>query len=60
MEPKHRGAFVISALEVTGAATLAIERDDEEQAEAWVSKSRDVQKTTGWTSDTFLVLPFLA
>jgi len=31
-----------------------------EQAEAWVSKSRDVQKTTGWTSDTFLVLPFLA
>ena len=43
-----------------GLATLAIERDDEEQAEAWVSKSRDVQKTTGWTSDTFLVLPFLA
>ncbi|HEV8436637.1 MAG TPA: tetratricopeptide repeat protein, partial [Methylomirabilota bacterium] len=43
-----------------GLATLAIERDDEPEAEAWLSKSRDVQQTTGWTSDTFLVLPFLA
>jgi adenylate cyclase len=43
-----------------GLATLAIERDDETQAEAWLARSRDVQHTTGWTSDTFLVLPFLA
>ncbi|HEV8472799.1 MAG TPA: adenylate/guanylate cyclase domain-containing protein [Methylomirabilota bacterium] len=43
-----------------GLATLAIERDDEATAEAWLAKSRDIQHTTGWTSDTFLVLPFLA
>ena len=43
-----------------GLATLAIERDDEPQAEAWLSKSREVQRATGWTSETFLVLPFLA
>jgi adenylate cyclase len=43
-----------------GLATLAIERDDEAQAEAWLAKSHEVQQTTGWTSDTFLVLPFLA
>ena len=29
------------------------------EAERWLAKSRDVQETTGWTSDTFLVLPFL-
>jgi class 3 adenylate cyclase/predicted ATPase len=43
-----------------GLATLAIERDDEPQAESWLAKSRQVQHATGWTSDTFLVLPFLA
>jgi class 3 adenylate cyclase/tetratricopeptide (TPR) repeat protein len=43
-----------------GLATLAIERDDEPEAEAWLAKSRDVQHATGWTSDTFQVLPFLA
>ena len=43
-----------------GLATLAIERDDEAEAEAWLAKSHEVQRTTGWTSDTFLVLPFLA
>jgi hypothetical protein len=43
-----------------GLATLAIERDGEAEAEAWIEKSREVQRTTGWTSDTFLVLPFLA
>ncbi len=43
-----------------GLATLAIERDDETEAEAWLAKSHEVQRTTGWTSDTFLVLPFLA
>ena len=42
-----------------GLATLAIERGDEADAEAWLSRSREVQETTGWSSDTFLVLPFL-
>jgi len=42
-----------------GLATLAIERGDEAEAEAWLARSRDVQETTGWSSDTFLVLPFL-
>jgi predicted ATPase/class 3 adenylate cyclase len=43
-----------------GLAMLAIERDAEAEAEAWLAKSREVQQTTGWTSDTFQVLPFLA
>jgi predicted ATPase len=43
-----------------GLATLAIERDDEPEAEAWLAKSREVQQATGWTSETFQVLPFLA
>jgi adenylate cyclase len=42
-----------------GLATLAIERGDEGEAEAWLQRSREVQETTGWSSDTFLVLPFL-
>jgi tetratricopeptide (TPR) repeat protein len=42
-----------------GLATLAIERGDEAEAEAWLTRSRDVQATTGWSTDTFLVLPFL-
>jgi len=42
-----------------GLATLAIEAGDEEEAERWLAKSREVQQATGWTSDTFLVLPFL-
>ncbi|HUF93737.1 MAG TPA: adenylate/guanylate cyclase domain-containing protein [Candidatus Limnocylindria bacterium] len=42
-----------------GLATLAIEAGDEAEAEAWLAKSRSVQEATGWTSDTFLVLPFL-
>ncbi len=42
-----------------GLATVAIERDDAPQAEAWLQKSREIQQATGWTSDTFLVLPFL-
>ena len=42
-----------------GLATLAIERGDEAEAERWLTRSRDVQETTGWSSDTFLVLPFL-
>jgi tetratricopeptide (TPR) repeat protein len=42
-----------------GLATLAIDAGDEAEAERWLAKSRDVQETTGWTSDTFLVLPFL-
>src|SRR5262249_23885519 len=43
-----------------GLATLAIERDDEAEAEAWLAKSRDVQHTTGWTSALLLVLRFPA
>ena len=42
-----------------GLATLAIDAGDEAEAERWLTKSREVQETTGWTSDTFLVLPFL-
>jgi predicted ATPase len=42
-----------------GLATLAIEAGDEAEAERWLNKSREVQHATGWTSDTFLVLPFL-
>ena len=42
-----------------GLATLAIEAGNESEAEQWLTKSRDVQRATGWTSDTFLVLPFL-
>lgn len=42
-----------------GLATLAIEAGDEAAAEQWLAKSREVQQATGWTSDTFLVLPFL-
>jgi len=42
-----------------GLATLAIERGDDAEAEAWLARSRAVQETTGWSSDTFLVLPFL-
>ena len=42
-----------------GLATLAIEAGDEAEAETWLAKSRTVQEATGWTSDTFLVLPFL-
>jgi adenylate cyclase len=42
-----------------GLATLAIDAGNEAEAEQWLAKSREVQETTGWTSDTFLVLPFL-
>ena len=42
-----------------GLATLAIERGDEAEAERWLARSREVQVATGWSSDTFFVLPFL-
>lgn len=42
-----------------GLATLAIERGDETEAEGWLARSRQVQQATGWSADTFLVLPFL-
>ncbi len=42
-----------------GLATLAIEAGNDAEAEAWLTRSRDVQQATGWTSETFLVLPFL-
>jgi len=43
-----------------GLATLAIEQGDEAEAESWLARSRDVQQATGWSADTFLVLPFLS
>jgi adenylate cyclase len=42
-----------------GLATLAIERGDEDEAESWLDKSRHVKEITGWSGDTFTVLPFL-
>jgi adenylate cyclase len=42
-----------------GLATLAIEAEDEEEAERWLARSRAVQEAAGWSSDSFLVLPFL-
>jgi len=42
-----------------GLATLAIEAEDEDEAETWLARSRAVQESAGWTSDSFLVLPFL-
>ena len=42
-----------------GLATLAIERGDETEAERWLARSREVQQATGWSADSFLVLPFL-
>ncbi len=42
-----------------GLATLAIEGGDETEAERWLARSRQVQQATGWSADTFLVLPFL-
>jgi predicted ATPase/class 3 adenylate cyclase len=42
-----------------GLGTLAIERGDEADADRWLERGRAVQESTGWTSETFLVLPFL-
>ncbi|MEA2626676.1 MAG: hypothetical protein QOD06_2721 [Candidatus Binatota bacterium] len=42
-----------------GLATLAIERGDDAGAAGWLEKSREAQRRTGWSSDTFMVLPFL-
>ncbi|MBI2684164.1 MAG: tetratricopeptide repeat protein, partial [Actinobacteria bacterium] len=42
-----------------GLATLAIEQGHEDEAERWLARSREVQTATGWSSDTFFVLPFL-
>jgi adenylate cyclase len=42
-----------------GLATLMIEAGDEAEANVWLSRSRQVQEATGWTSDMFLALPFL-
>jgi len=42
-----------------GLATLAIEEGDETEAEQWLSRSRVVQEAAGWSSDSFLALPFL-
>src|SRR5262249_18618696 len=42
-----------------GLATLAIEEGDEAEAERWLSRSRAVQQAAGWSSASFLALPFL-
>jgi hypothetical protein len=39
--------------------TTQIVAGNDAAAAAWLTKSRDVQQATGWTSETFLVLPFL-
>jgi predicted ATPase/class 3 adenylate cyclase len=43
-----------------GLGTLAIERGDEADADRWLERGRAIQESTGWTSETFLVLPFLS
>jgi predicted ATPase/class 3 adenylate cyclase len=42
-----------------GLGTLAIERGAETEADTWLERCKTVQQATGWTSETFLVLPFL-
>ncbi|MBI2963957.1 MAG: AAA family ATPase, partial [Deltaproteobacteria bacterium] len=42
-----------------GLATLAIEAGDDVEAERWLGRSRELQGTAGWSSDSFLVMPFL-
>src|SRR5262249_54822291 len=42
-----------------GLATLAIESEDDDEADVWLGRSREVQEATGWSSETFLLLPFL-
>jgi class 3 adenylate cyclase/tetratricopeptide (TPR) repeat protein len=42
-----------------GLATLAVEQGHDDEAERWLARSREVQAATGWSSDTFFVLPFL-
>ena len=72
-EPEQSARYYREALEIAstvgepqllfpcydGLATLAIEAEDHAAAEQWLAKSREVQQATGWTSETFLVLPFL-
>ena len=42
-----------------GLATLAIENDDEQEADRWLTRSQEVQTAAGWSSESFFVLPFL-
>ncbi|MGH7900021.1 MAG: ATP-binding protein [Candidatus Binatia bacterium] len=42
-----------------GLATLAIESGDDERADHWLAKSRELHERSDAGSDTFLVLPFL-
>jgi class 3 adenylate cyclase/tetratricopeptide (TPR) repeat protein len=42
-----------------GLATIAVEQGDEAEAEAWLAKSQKTREITGWSADTFTVLPFL-
>ena len=42
-----------------GLATLAIELEEEAEADAWLAKSGRTREVTGLSSDTFTMLPFL-
>ena len=42
-----------------GLATLAIELGDEAQADVWLAKSNRTKESSGLSSDTFTMLPFL-
>jgi adenylate cyclase len=42
-----------------GLATLAIEREDEAEADRWLERSRAVSETSQSSGDSFLTLPFL-
>ncbi|MGH7804524.1 MAG: hypothetical protein ACREQJ_09255, partial [Candidatus Binatia bacterium] len=42
-----------------GLATLAIERDDEAEADRWLTCSRAVSETSQASGESFLTLPFL-
>lgn len=42
-----------------GLATLAIEAGDDVEAERWLARSHELQEAAGWSSESFLVLPFL-
>jgi adenylate cyclase len=42
-----------------GLATLAIESGDEDEADSWLEKSRRTKESTGFSGDTYTMLPFL-
>jgi adenylate cyclase len=42
-----------------GLATLAIEREDEEEADRWLARSRAISDKSEASGESFLTLPFL-